>query len=256
MTQIHQAATTGYTSGTSAYLRGRPTYPEPVKNWLRETLLLGQDKTVLDVGAGTGKFIPLLQSTNAAIHALEPVEAMRAEIETNFPQVKTMAGSAENIPLPDASLDAIICAQAFHWFATPATLNEFSRILKPGGKLGLIWNVRDETKGWVASLTDIMTPYEEDVPRYHTGQWRKMFPTPGFSALQETQFPHQHTGAPEDVIIARVLSVSFIAALPKDERAKITQKIRTLIAGTPELCGQKTVSFPYTTAAFCCTKQT
>lgn len=255
MAEIHQAATTGYTRGTSAYLRGRPTYPEAVKTWLREALLLGQGKTVLDVGAGTGKFIPLLQTTRATIHALEPVEAMRTEIEAKFPQVKAISGSAQNIPLPDASLDAIICAQAFHWFATPATLAEFSRVLKPGGTLGLIWNVRDETKDWVASLTDIMTPYEKDVPRYHTGHWRQMFPTPGFSALHETQFPHQHTGAPEDVIIARVLSVSFIASLPDEERAKITQKVRALIATTPELAGETTVSFPYATAAFCCTKQ-
>lgn len=255
MTEIHQAAASGYTSGTSAYLRGRPSYPEPVKSWLRDTLLLGQGKSVLDVGAGTGKFIPQLLSTHAHVHALEPVDAMRAEIETGFPQVNTLAGSADNIPLPDASLDAIICAQAFHWFATPSTLAEILRVLKPGGKLGLIWNVRDETTDWVARLTDIMTPYEEDVPRYHTGQWRQIFPAPGFSALSETQFPHVHTGAPEDVIIARVLSVSFIASLPKNERANITQKIRALIANTPELAGKKTVSFPYTTAAFCCTKQ-
>lgn len=255
MPEIHQAAATGYTKGASTYQHGRPDYPDQVGTWLTDTLKLDANKSVLDLGAGTGKFLPLLQATGATVLALEPVDNMRARIEKNFNNVTPLASNAEAIPLADASMDCILCAQAFHWFANKAALAEIHRVLKPGGSLGLIWNVRDETCNWVAALTKIMTPYEGDVPRYHTGQWRALFPAPGFSPLRETQFTNHHTGTPEQVIIDRVLSVSFIARLSKAEHQNIIEKIHALIATTPELTGKDIVSFPYTTVAFSCTKQ-
>lgn len=251
MTDLHPA-TTGFASGAETYARGRPDYPAALAAWLRETLRLGPGKTVADLGAGTGKFTRLLAATGAAVTAIEPVEAMRVRLAVSLPGVTALAGSAEAIPLPEGSLDALVCAQAFHWFSTPAALAEIRRVLKVGGRLGLVWNVRDEATPWVAELTTIMNAHEGDAPRYHTGAWRALFPAEGFGLLHEDTFPHGHTGSPEQVILDRTLSVSFIAALPEPERARVAQDVGDLIARTPDLGGRDEVTFPYRTHAYWC----
>jgi len=180
---------------------------------------------------------------------------MLAELQKSNPDVVTKPGSAEAIPLEDGSVDAVVCAQSFHWFASPASVAEVRRVLKPGGVFGLIWNVRDERVRWVAALTKIMAPYEGNVPRYHTQAWRQQFPAQGFGPLRERQFSNAHRGDPEQVIVDRVLSVSFIAALPEQAFKKVANQVRALIAETPELAGKTEVSFPYETAAFSCVRQ-
>lgn len=255
MTGIHQTAAKGYAAKAATYVTGRPDYPVDLTEWLSGTLGLCAGRAVLDLGAGTGKFSPLLLATGASVTAVEPVSEMLAKLAARHPGIETYAGSAERIPLGNACLDAVVCAQAFHWFSTAQALAEIRRVLKPGGRLGLVWNVRDENVGWVAALTDIMAPYVGDAPRYYTGDWRRLFPAEGFGPLAETVFPHGHTGPPERVIVDRMLSVSFIAALPPDEQERVAAQARAVIAGTPELAGQASVTFPYTTVAYCCEKR-
>jgi len=254
MAEIHQAAAEGYTAKAEAYIRGRPEYPAEVQDWLRDDLALKAGKTVLDLGAGTGKFLPHLSATGALVIAVEPVPAMRAQLIERNPGIEAKPGTAEQIPLPDGAVDAIVCAQAFHWFANSAALAEIHRVLKLGGALGLIWNVRDESVAWVAALTRIMAPYEAGTPRYHTKEWRRLFPAEGFGPLRERHFPYAHTGPAEQVILDRILSVSFIAALPPAGQNGVAAQIQALIAATPELAGNGEVTFPYYTAAFSCTK--
>lgn len=254
MDAVHAAAQHGFTRQAQAYARGRPDYPQAIADWLGSALALGPGRVVADVGAGTGKFTRLLTATGADVIAVEPVAAMRASIEAEQPAVQALAGTARSVPLPDASLDAIVCAQAFHWFADRAALDEFQRLLKPGAHLGLIWNVRDESVDWVAALTAIVTPYEGDAPRFYKGDWRRPFPHPGFGPLSETRFRHHHTGPPQRVIVDRFLSVSFIAALPAPQSAAVRARLEALIATHPDLRGRETVSFPYETLAFHCTR--
>jgi SAM-dependent methyltransferase len=154
--------------------------------------------------------------------------------------------------LPTASADAVVCAQAFHWFSTRAALAEIHRVLKPQGRLGLVWNVRDESVGWVAAITEIITPYEGDTPRFHTGRWRETFTGEYFSDPEVTCFAYQHVGSPREVIMDRFLSVSFIAALPDAEKTTVTAQLQTLIDTHPDLRGRDTVAFPYQTQAYCC----
>ncbi|GJD61134.1 class I SAM-dependent methyltransferase [Methylobacterium frigidaeris] len=252
MSDLHPAAAGGFAAGAETYARGRPDYPAALGNWLRDVLRLGPGRTVADLGAGTGKFTRLLAATGADVTAIEPVDAMRAQLAASLPGVTARPGSAEAMPLADGRLDALVCAQAFHWFSTPAALAEIRRVLRIGGRLGLVWNVRDEAAPWVAELTGIMNAHEGDAPRYHTGAWRALFPAEGFGPLHEEAFPHGHTGTPEQVILDRTLSVSFIAALPEAERARVAQDVHHLIARTPDLAGRDEVTFPYRTHVHWC----
>ena len=254
MGAIHHSAVEGYNAKADTYVKGRPDYPPEVDGWLRNDLGLNGNKTVLDLGAGTGKFSSRLLAIGATVTAVEPVPAMLNQLMQLYPGIEAKEGSAEHIPLADASVDAVVCAQAFHWFATPEALKEIHRVLKPGGSLGLIWNVRDERVEWVAALTKIIEPFEGDAPRYHTQQWRRLFPADGFSLLREHHFSNGHTGSPEQVIVDRILSVSFIAALPPDQQELVASQIRELIVASPELADKAIVTFPYETAAFSCRK--
>ena len=249
-TAIHRSAAEGFSAKADSYVRGRPDYPDAIVGWLHDRLHLGPGKTVVDLGAGTGKFTAYLIKTGARVIAIEPVREMRAKIEQTLTTVEARDGTATAIPLPDNSVDAVTCAQAFHWFATKEALTEIHRVLKPGGRFGLIWNVRDESVDWIAELTGIITPYEGDAPRFAKGTWREVFPHPGFSPLAEDRFAHSHTGSPEDVIINRIRSTSFIAALPVDEEAKVVEKLHALIAATPALAGKSVINMPYSTAAY------
>jgi len=122
--------------------------------------------------------------------------------------------------------------------------------LKPGGALGLIWNVRDQSVDWVRQLTAIMAPHEGKAPRYDGGEWRAAFPAPGFSELREKSFPHAHVGPPAQVIVDRVASVSFIAALDEPTRGRVLDDVRALIRSAPSLAGQAMVSFPYVSRVY------
>jgi SAM-dependent methyltransferase len=249
---VHEAASVGFSSQAEAYRRGRPEYPMAIDTWLADRLGLCSGRVVVDLGAGTGKFTRRLVATGAQVTAVEPVAEMRAQFALAVPEALVLDGCAEAIPLPDASADALVCAQSFHWFANATALAEIHRVLRPNGVLGLIWNARDESVDWVAAVSRIITPFEGSVPRYHKGDWRRLFPGDGFGPLEESVFPHGHKGPVEQVLIDRILSVSFIAAMSEDRRNLIAAELRHLAATHPDLAGQTEIVFPYRTEAFCC----
>ena len=129
-----------------------------------------------------------------------------------------------------------------------------ARILKPGGKLGLVWNMRDARVSWVRKLNQIVDRHEGDAPRFYTGEWRKLFPFKGLDALQEQVFMLAHQGAAEDVIYNRVRSTSFIAALPPQQQEEVIDEIRQLVAEEEELQGKENLTVPYQTKAYFTTK--
>jgi hypothetical protein len=123
-----------------------------------------------------------------------------------------------------------------------------------GKFLGLIWNVRDDSVEWVRKLTDIMAPHEGDAPRYYHGEWRRVFPAPGFGPLEQRAFPHEHVGPSERVIVDRVASVSFIAALDETARMSVLEQVRALIGSTASLAGRTVVQVPYQTRSYWCAR--
>jgi SAM-dependent methyltransferase len=249
---VHPTAARGFSRGAASYSRGRPEFPSGARDWLKTDLGLGAGKSAIELGAGTGKFTRQLAATGASIVAVEPVTAMLERLAADFPDIDAVRGDAQNLPLASGIADAVICAQAFHWFATPAALGEIHRVLRPGGVLGLIWNVRDQSVDWVAKLTEIMAPYEGDAPRYDHGEWQRVFPAHGFGPLHERSFAHSHVGTPEHVIVDRVASVSFIAALDAETRERVLAEVRALIAATPTLRDHEEVGVPYLTRAYYC----
>jgi len=250
MDSVHASAQQGFGQEAETYAHGRPEYPDELLGWLEGSLGIKAGSKVVDLGAGTGKFTRLLLRTGAEVTAIEPVAAMREHLHGELPDVRVLEGTAQGMPLADASLDAVLCAQAFHWFAKPEALREIHRVLRPRGHLGLVWNVRDERVDWVAELTHIVAPYEGSTPRFHTGEWRRAFAGAPFGPLQLREFSYRHVGPPEQVIVARTLSISFIAALPAEQKARVEQRLRELIATHPALKDQAEVAFPYRTEAY------
>jgi SAM-dependent methyltransferase len=248
--EIHATAAQGFARAADSYERGRPEYPLEAVNCLSSWLDLGPGKLVLEPGAGTGKFTRLLVPSQARIIAVEPVAQMRSKLSTLLPQVQVLDGTAEALPLPDGSADAVIAAQAFHWFQGEEALAEFHRVLRPGGRLGLIWNRRDESVAWVARLAEIVDRFEEGAPRYKSGEWKRAFATTSFFApLRHAEFGYLQIGTPETVL-DRVASMSIIAALNEDVRKGVLEEVRAMLREHPDTRGRESIEFPYRTDVY------
>jgi SAM-dependent methyltransferase len=248
--EIHEAAARGFARASEAYEQGRPGYPPEAVAHLARELGLRPDRVVLDLAAGTGKLTAFLVDTGATVVAVEPVAEMRAALERALPGVRAHEGTAEAIPLAAGSVDAVTVAQAFHWFRGREALAEIYRVLKPGGSLGLVWNVRDTSVPWVARLTEIMEPHRGNSPGYRSGAWRVAIEgTTLFEPFHRAELRHLHRVTPEDVV-ARVASVSFIAALPAAEREAILGEVRVLLTSDPDTRERARIDLPYRTEIY------
>jgi SAM-dependent methyltransferase len=246
--RIQESAARGFARAPEAYERGRPSYPAAALQRLARELRLGPGRVVLDLAAGTGKLTDLLVETGADVLAVEPVAEMRGALARRVPGVPVYDSTAESTGLPTRSVDAVTVAQAFHWFRGDEALAEIHRVLRPDGRLGLVWNFRDESVPLAAELTRIMEPHRGDAPRARSGVWREAFErTELFEPLEAATFRHVHWLPPEGVV-ARVASVSFIAALPEARRAQVLEEVR-------ELVGDEPVDLPYVTEVYWTTRR-
>jgi SAM-dependent methyltransferase len=249
---IHEAAARGFARAADAYEHGRPGYSPAAVEHLCDALGIGPGRAVLDLAAGTGKLTRLLVPTGAELVAVEPVGEMRAALARGLPGVTALAGTAEDIPLAADSVDAVVAGSAFHWFHGDEALAEIHRVLLPGGRLGLLWNVRDESVPWVAELTAIMEPHRGSAPRYRSGAWKEAFRRRAiFSPLRCAEFRHVHRLEPE-AVVARVASVSFIAALGERDIADVLARVRALLAHDPATRGREVVELPYRSDVYWC----
>src|SRR6516162_10656140 len=139
-------------SAAAAYERGRPSYPPEAINWL----LPRGARQVLDLGAGTGKLTTRLVERGLEVVAVDPIPDMLEVLGKSLPDTPALLGTAEEIPLPDDSVDAVLVAQAWHWVDPERAIPEVARVLRPGGRLGLVWNTRDARLGWVRELGEII----------------------------------------------------------------------------------------------------
>jgi SAM-dependent methyltransferase len=223
---VHQAAATGFEREAGAYTRGRPAYhPELVARVAARCV----EGVVVDVGAGTGIFTAQLFSLGVKAFAVEPVAAMRAALAEALPTIETFDGTAEALPFESASVDVLIVAQAFHWFDPQPTLGEMERVLRVGGELICVWNVRDEDVDWVAKYTEVIDTYAKDTPRYRDFTWRRAIDAdPRFDFVEEWGIDNPQPSSPQ-LAVDRALSTSFIAALEPSEQLLIAEKIRAIV---------------------------
>jgi SAM-dependent methyltransferase len=220
------------------YERGRPGWPPEVVDIAN----LLPAATVLDLGAGTGKLTRLLVSRFARVIAVEPAEAMRRRLVTLCPNAEALAGSAEEIPLADASVDAVFAAESFHWFYDDRGLAQIARVLRPQGALVVMWNLpAGPTEPSIAAVERLLgergptreelgvDPLDLNTTRYAAGEWRRAVAASPFEELQETRLPNPQT-LDRDGLVAFFASMGWIADLPDAERLPLLDEVRSLLA--------------------------
>ena len=256
--RIPAAAADGFGAGAQAYEAARPSYPSEAVACIVGRAGIGPATTVLDLAAGTGKLTRLLVPTGADVVAVEPVVAMRDVLrDACGDAVEVLDGTAEAIPLGDASVDAVTVAQAFHWFRPAEALAEMARVLRPGGTLVLVWNTRDRSLDWVRRFGDLLVD-GDDAERPYDSYHDVDYPTLVTEAAP-VAFEPMHTWSmpwvqpcDADLLVARAASVSVVAALGEDDRAVVLDRVRDLAATHPDLAGRDVFGFPYTTRVFWC----
>ena len=247
---VHPLAARGFEAGADSYERARPDYPAEAVAAIGDLLDLGPGRVLLELGAGTGKLTRQLVPFGARMLALEPVEAMRARLAAAVPGAELVNGAAESIPLPGASVDAVVVAQAFHWFDVIRALSEIHRVLRPGGSLVLVWNLRDESVAWVAALRDLIdASVGSEAPAWQHG-WRDAVDRCAlFLPLQPAGFRHAQR-LTVDALKDRVSSISTVAVADPSIRAALLVDIEALRRDDLATAGRDEIELPYSTEMY------
>jgi SAM-dependent methyltransferase len=244
---IHPAAADGFASNADDYERTRPGYPPAAVAHLAAVLGLGPGMTVVDVAAGTGKLTRPLLDTGAHVIAVEPVAEMRAVLSRTSPGAVVRDGTAEHLPLDDASAGAVTAAQAFHWFDGPAALREFARVLRPGGGLAIVYNHRDRAVPWLAAVNRLVEVHRLGTPQQWDGRWREAFTPDGpFTALEDAAFDNPQVLTPDE-LVGRIRSMSYVGALPAPQQEQLLDDIARLVATHPDTAGCASLTIPQRT---------
>ena len=231
---VDDVAARGFGAGAAAYESARPGYPDPAIELLAGEVGIGAGTAVCDLAAGTGKLTRRLLELGARVTAVEPVDAMRAQAEVAAPGATHLDGTAESIPLADGSAEVVTVAQAFHWFDAPSALAEIARVLRPDGRLAILWNERDERTAWVAEMSRIIRWHERTVSRYQHTDWAEVVGASGrFTPLREQLFPWEQP-LTRELLADRVRSISYIAAMPTAERERHAAEVVALAARRAE----------------------
>ncbi|MFH8250466.1 class I SAM-dependent methyltransferase [Microbacterium sp. B2969] len=238
---------TSFGAAAGAYESGRPDYPREAVDWLLAPVATpDRALRVADVGAGTGKLTRTIAETGADVVALDPDPGMLASLRENVHGVPTFTGTAEGMPLPDASVDAVLLGQAWHWVDVVAASQEAGRVLRAGGVLGLVWNIRDESESWIAELTAAM----------HGSHAEEMLASDGpqvaepFGVLEHESWRWTRTmtrGAFLDMVASR----SYVITAADADRARILGAVEALFDAHRRVEGDvEVVDIPYRTEAF------
>lgn len=245
---IHEVAAAGYRVAGGDYERTRPDYPGEVLDILGRELGVGLSMTVVELGAGTGKFTRMLAPEVGLLVATEPVAAMRAELAAAV-ATPVVAATAEAVALRHGCADLVVAATAFHWFRGREALAEAHRLLRPGGGLALVWNNPDRSYDWVARIWSLVDEHRGATPGNRDLRWREAFTgTTGFTPLTTRRLSHAVRMSVDD-LVGRVGSISFIAALEPHEKEAVLATVRDIVAGRDD------VELPYVTELHWCARR-
>ncbi|MFJ6196049.1 class I SAM-dependent methyltransferase [Micromonospora sp. NPDC092111] len=230
-------------AAAAGYDRHRPRYPEPAVRWALD----GVDPAarVVDLGAGTGILTRGARALGYEVIPVEPDPGMRAQLDAATPGVTALAGSAEAMPVPDGSADAVLAGQAYHWFDPDRAHAEIARVLRSGGTFAPIWNVRDDDADWVAELGRIAHLGD------NTGDLTEKVTDfgPAFGAVELGRFAHR-TAVTPDQVVGMIHTRSYWLTAPSEERQRVDRDMRELFATHPDLTGRDTVELAYQTLVF------
>jgi SAM-dependent methyltransferase len=221
-----------------AYAEHRPDYAQDAVRWALDG---APGLRVLDLGAGTGKLTATLLALGIDAVAVEPDPAMLAELRSALPSTRALPGSAEAIPLPDASVDAVLAGNALHWFDMDVAGPEIARVLAPGGVLAGLWNVLDDRVGWLAELErvagiaaigsrDTLRNWRAATAQLHRPRRESAV---RFGAAEQREFPHGQRRT-ADSLAATLGTRAGMLVMPEAERVAALDRIRTFLAGVPE----------------------
>jgi SAM-dependent methyltransferase len=236
-----QPLSQSFGQASGSYERARPGYPDEAVAWLLDD----SPKRVADIGAGTGKLTRQLVADGREVVAVDPDAAMLRGLHDAVPGVPTFVGSAERLPLPEASVDTAVFAQAWHWVEPVAASAEVGRVVRPGGRLGLIWNVRDESVEWVRRFGEIV----------HVSVAERMIASGAIIVHEpfgelEKQVVHWAKPFTADGILDLAHSRSFYIGADAGSRVRIDHELRELTDSLPELASGGTIDLPYVTHAY------
>jgi SAM-dependent methyltransferase len=235
VTTSPQQRSLSFGAEAAAYERGRPSYPPEAIDWL----LPADASDVLDLGAGTGKLTTRLVERGLDVVAVDPIPEMLELLSNSLPDTPALLGTAEEIPLPDNSVDAVVVAQAWHWFDRELAVKEVSRVLRPGGRLGLVWNARDERLGWVKDLGRIIGHEDAQFNNDTT------LPDP-FTNVERHRIEWTNYLTPQ-ALIDLVASRSYCITSPEKVRTHTLDRVRDLLATHPALANSNGLALPYVT---------
>jgi SAM-dependent methyltransferase len=241
----NEEMSTSFGSAAGTYESGRPDYPIQAVDWMLQPVVGGERSIrVADVGAGTGKLTRAAVELGAEVVAIDPDAKMLAVLREHVHGVPTFVGSAESLPLPAAGLDAVLLGQAWHWVDPTAASAEVGRVLRSGGVLGLVWNIRDESVEWVRRLTSIM----------HGSHAEQMLAegdpplAPPFVVSESAQWRWSRPMTRES-LLAMARSRSYIITATPEDRAAIETGLLELFDEIGAV-GDAVVELPYLTRAY------
>jgi SAM-dependent methyltransferase len=214
----------------AAYAQHRPGYPDAAVSWALQPVARLHPLQLLDLGAGTGKLTAALLD-RGQVTAVDPDPAMLRELRSRFPGLPAREGSAEEIPLPDASMDAVLVGQAWHWFDPDRAFPELARVLRPGGVLAALWNGDDTTVEWVAGLHDAVDG--ERVARVRAADEPAFPEHPAFAPSAHSLHPNPVRTTVAGLIDTLATHSWALVCDPADRDAVFT-RMRTYLAARPE----------------------
>jgi ubiquinone/menaquinone biosynthesis C-methylase UbiE len=229
-------------SVADVYERSRPGYPDEAVRWLAGD----EPCDVVDLGAGTGKLTRSLVALGHRVTAVEPLPEMLAQLRDAVPDAVPLTGTAESIPLADASADVVTAAQAFHWFDHAIALPEIARVLRPAGRLALVWNARDDAEAWVKDFSDTIvarSTFRKGGVAVAAG---KIDASGLFGPVEHAEFANAQTLRRSE-LLELVRSRSQCAILPEEERRPVLERVDRLF-DTHAVDGSLTM--PYVTECF------
>ncbi|MFC3450655.1 class I SAM-dependent methyltransferase [Amycolatopsis speibonae] len=242
--ELHARRAASFGAEAAAYGAHRPDYPEKALAWALAGAK-GTPERVLDLAAGTGKVSEGLLALGVTVTAVEPDAKMLEELTKTLPAVAPLIGTAERIPLPDDSVDAVVAGQAFHWFDLDRAYPEIARVLKPGGVVAALWNHDDESAGWLVELNTLI---KTSVSRRWLNDYRSLLEHEAFEPFEKKTFGHKQPRTAESLVATFATHSHMLVATPEEREAKL-RTAREFLDRNPETASGE-FDLPITTTVF------